>query len=487
MKKLRTFFGLLGLLLFMVSLILIGSAQKGLRLVQTAVEGTPMIFILPENGQAFARPLVLVGHGFAGSAQLMKGFGYTLAHAGYTVALWDFNGHAANAQPFGSFNDARSLQVNAETVLFEAERRGLVQAGRLAVAGHSMGSGVAMTFGQDFPETKATIAISPVGTQVTPELPHNLLLMAGSLEPNFVENARARLAEAGGSGGSLQDGSARALIIIPNVEHISILFSPKAHSAAREWLDATFGVQPGAVDYVDRRILWLALGVLGAVLAGAAWIPAVPAPVNLSLRSAWHRLVALVGGAVCGTLVLWLLDKVGFTFSSLFGLMVGGYLMLWFFFSGLFALWFMGTLSRSTKKAWVSGLLIFGILWVGLGLLSQWVWLPWLLIPKRLLLWLPSALLVFPWFMALGQASSPAKPAGWWGWFLVNTLVVCGSLMIAMRLTPGIGFIMLLLPMFPLIFLLQSLAAVRQRSPWVYGLGSALLTGWAILVVFPLM
>jgi dienelactone hydrolase len=487
MKKLRSFLGFTGVLMFLASLLLTGAAQKGLRLVSTTVDGTPMIFILPENGQAFNRPFVMVAHGFAGSAQLMKGFGFTLAHAGYTVALWDFNGHAANPQPFGTLQETNDLQDNAEAVLYEAERRDLVQAGRWAVVGHSMGSGVAMTFGQDFPETKATIAVSPVSTQVTPALPHNLLLMAGSLEPNFVENARARLAEAGGSGGSLQDGSARALIIIPNVEHISILFSPTAHAAAREWLDATFGVQPGAQDYTDRRILWLALGVLGAVIAGAAWIPAVPAPVNVSTRSAWHRLLALVGGALCGTLTLWLLEKVGFTFDSLFGLLVGGYLVLWFCFSGLFALWFMGTLSRSTVKAWISGLLVFGVLWVGLGLLSQWVWLPWLLISKRLLLWLPSVLLVFPWFLAVGQASSPAKAAGWWGWWLVNTLVVCGSLMIAMRLNSAIGFIMLLLPMFPLIFVLQSLAAVRQRSPWAYGLGSALLTGWAILVVFPLV
>ena len=40
-----------------------------------------------------------MAHGFAGSRQLMLGYGYTLAQAGYAILLWDFAGHGANPQP----------------------------------------------------------------------------------------------------------------------------------------------------------------------------------------------------------------------------------------------------------------------------------------------------------------------------------------------------------------------------------------------------
>lgn len=81
---------------------------------------------------------------------------------------------------------------------------------------------------------------------MTTALPRNLLLMAGSLEPSFVRNAEQRLSEAGGPGGDPAAGTARKLLIVPGVEHLSILFAPTAHATARDWLDATFGHQPGA-------------------------------------------------------------------------------------------------------------------------------------------------------------------------------------------------------------------------------------------------
>ena len=34
----------------------------------------------------------------------------------------------------------------------------------------------------------------------------------------------------------------RKLVVIPGVEHVSILFKPQSHQAARQWLDAAFGV-----------------------------------------------------------------------------------------------------------------------------------------------------------------------------------------------------------------------------------------------------
>jgi hypothetical protein len=192
---------------------------------------------------------------------------------------------------------------NAEAVLAEAGQRGLGIPGKFAILGHSMGSGVALSFGQAHPETSATIAISPVNVPVTPSLPRNLLLMAGSLEGSFVQNAEARLAEAGGEGGDPAAGTGRKLVVVPGVEHISILFKPQTHQIARQWLDAVFGPQPGAQDYVDQRIFWFGLGVLGTVLMCAAWIPST-APQPVTMRPIWRRLRHCRGGL--GATDLWL-------------------------------------------------------------------------------------------------------------------------------------------------------------------------------------
>lgn len=235
-----------------------------------------MVFISPAEAMDGSRPLVLVGHGLAGSGTVMRGFAYTLAHAGYVVALWDFDGHGSNPNPMPADMLSGSLVHDAEATLSEAGHLGLADSRRVAILGHSMGSGVALTFGQQHPETAATIAISPVDTSVTPELPHNLLLMAGSLETSFASSAEKRLAEAGGSGGDPTKGTGRKLVIIPNVEHISILFSTKAHTTALEWLDVTFGSQPGAAPYTDRRIIWFGIGILGTLLASATLIHAHP-------------------------------------------------------------------------------------------------------------------------------------------------------------------------------------------------------------------
>ncbi len=89
-------------------------------------------------------------------------------------------------------------------------------------------------------------------------------------------------------------------MIIPNVEHISILFSPTAHSTSRSWLDATFGPQPEASNYTDRRILWFGLGIIGSIFLSKATLSRFPATIREKVLIApqWLRLIALLGGSL---------------------------------------------------------------------------------------------------------------------------------------------------------------------------------------------
>jgi pimeloyl-ACP methyl ester carboxylesterase len=492
--------GIVGSLLVLLSIWQLAAATRGLEITNIRSTTPPLTIITPKEGEPSTRPLVLIGHGFAGSSVIMRGFALSLAHAGYTVVLWDFDGHGTNPQPLASNMRSDPLLANAEAALAEAQERGFGEPGRassgpgIAILGHSMGSGVALQFGQEHPETAVTIAVSPVGQPVTPDLPRNLLLMAGTLEVPFLRNAEERLAEAGGPGGDPAAGTARKLVSIPGVEHISILFSPAAHAAAREWLNSAFGPQPNAEDYTDRRIVWYGLGLIGTLLAAIAVAPWVAEPVSASsatrprwARPLWWRLGALAGGALGATMVLWLAGTAGLGLRTLLGVQVGGYLMLWFGVAGLLGLLLLWSRpSLPSRRAVLGGLLAFAALWLGVGLLGQLVWLPWLLIPRRLVLWPLGALLMLPWFLAAGEVSQGTGAAGRAGWWLAQSAILVAALILALQLSPDMGFLLLILPIFPVILGLHTLAAAPYRRSWSFALSGALFVSWLLLAVFPL-
>jgi dienelactone hydrolase len=132
---------LFSLLLLFTAFAGLISAQSGLHVVSWQVDGLPLTAFYNEQGDPAARPLVLVAHGFAGSERAMRAFSLGLAHAGYTVIAWGFAGHGANTEPDGD------LLADAEKALAQAGQRGLGDPGRVAILGHSMGSGVALRFG----------------------------------------------------------------------------------------------------------------------------------------------------------------------------------------------------------------------------------------------------------------------------------------------------------------------------------------------------
>lgn len=479
----------LGLVLVVPSVWQIGAATRGLE-VTTIQDAEPRLVVFAPDEQATgSRPLVLIAHGLAGSTAIMRGFALTLAHAGYTTVLWDFQGHGTNPDPLsGDTGDRSALQATAEAALYSALSRGYGDPERIAILGHSMGSGAALSFGIDHPGTAATIAVSPTGAEVSPELPRNLLLMAGALEGRFVQNAEGLLADAGGKGGDHDAGTARDLIVVPGVEHITILFSPTAHAAARDWLDATFATQPGAVDYADRRMLWYGLAIAGVLLLGAGLAPLMADPDAVApSRSVWRRLAALTGGAVGATLILWLAGAAGVELSRLLGLLVGGYLLVWYGVAGvltLLLLWARPALPA--LRAIIGGLVAFALLWLGVGLSAEWVWLPWMLIPRRLVLWPLGAALMLPWFLAAGEMVRGTGLGGRLGWIVAHSLVLVGTLALAILLSPELGFLFLILPVFPIVIALHALAAAPHRGSWAFAISGALFVSWMLLAVFPL-
>ncbi|MGW8251041.1 MAG: alpha/beta hydrolase, partial [Anaerolineales bacterium] len=202
----------------------------------------------------------------------------------------------------------------------------------------------------------------------------------------------------------------------------------------------------------------------------------------------WRRLGALAGGVIGASLLLWLTGTAGLQLNRMFGLLIGGYLLLWLGAAGSLALLMLGM--RPRRLIWqelVFGLVVFGVLWLGVGLLGQTVFLHWLLMPKRLLLWLPGTALLLPWFLAVGEAASRASGLARGGWWLAHSALLLGGLLLALNLDPSLGFLSLILPLLPVLLGLHALAAAPYPGEWSFALSGAMFLSWIILAVFPLV
>ncbi|MBW4695832.1 MAG: lysophospholipase [Lyngbya sp. HA4199-MV5] len=478
---------ILAILLVVLSWLGIAVTRSGLEVRTFQKDNVPLLFLAPQGAKAV--PGVLVAHGFAGSKQLMLGYGYVLAHAGYAVMLWDFDGHGANGTRLQHYELQKNLDVALQALLEQPQ----VDPGRLALLGHSMGSGIVMTAGIRNPSRfAATVAISPTGANVTPQAPRNLQLQAGSGEGGFVGNAARLLAQAGGENANLTAGQGRELVVIPGVEHITILFSDGSHEAALRWLDTTFGKTNDSqyVDltnqrYRDRRIAWYGLHLLGWLVGLTAIAPLLTQPQTLVTQiPPLRRWAGLIVAPLAATAGLVLLSQ-RFDLQNVGGVQVGGAVGVWFLIAGLTWLGVLTHLPRPTLRAIGLGVVLFAVLWIAFGAMAQVVWLQWWLIPIRLKVWLPVAIACFPWFLAAGivqQNIGVGKRILWW---LGQSVVLIGGFVLTLNFLPQLGFMFLLLPLFPPLIGLLALVAGLLNRAWVYAIGSALFFGW-LLAGFPL-
>ncbi len=492
---------LTALLLILLAWVQVRAGERGLVVRTFTVDDMPLRFMVAE--EATAVPGILVAHGFAGSQQLMFGYGTVLAQAGYGVMLWDFDGHGANPWPLDRQGDALQRNVAAAYDLLIAQPE--IDGERIALLGHSMGSGAVMTAAIEQPDQyQAVVAVSPTGAEVTPTLPPNLHLQAGEWEANFVANARDLLERAGGEQGDLADGQGRSFLLVPRAEHITILFSTLSHSAALDWFNETFYAQndggprtedgegasvlgPSSSVQPDRRMVWYGLHLLGWLLLVTAVSPLLANPIPPQpgrLRGLWYGLGLLLAPFLAA-LLLALLGRM-LELSTMGGLLVGGALGLWFWLFGL--IWlvagFRPRWPQGKELLW--GLLLFALLWIAFGAMAQLTWLPWWLGPERLLRWPLLAVACLPWGLAAGLVQQGATPwSRFYWWFGQSSLIIMG-LVAAIALTPALGFIMLTLPVIPVVLGLMTVMGGAIDRPWAYALGNALFFGWVITAVFPL-
>jgi hypothetical protein len=195
----------------------------------------------------------------------------------------------------------------------------------------------------------------------------------------------------------------------------------------------------------------------------------------------------LIAGSLAATILLWLISLTGVKLSQLLGLLVGGYIIIWFGIAGVISLLIVRPhIYRPGSMEIIKGLAVFAALWLGVGLLGHFVWLPWLLIPARLWLWIPASILLLPWFYAVGEASKQANWIGRIGWWLCQVAAMIAGFYLAITINHELGFIFLLLPLIPVMLGLHMLAISSKHGSWAFALPGAMFLSWLLLAVFPL-
>jgi dienelactone hydrolase len=486
-----------GMVLVVLAWTQVIGGTAGIEVETFTREGVPVTLLVPDG--ASDAPGVVIAHGFAGSALLMRSIGLAHASAGQVVALPDLPGHGANPAGLGRNGSGGDLVLAVAKTAELLRGRPEVAADALVLLGHSMGSGAVLQAGiDDAARVAGVVAISPTDAPVAPGLPPNLLLLAGEREPRFVANAQDLLARAGGASADVTaaavDGTARALQVVPRVEHVSILFSPTAHRASVGWVQLVTG-RSGPAPATILAIVWWLAHLVGVVLIWRALAPRlVPAPALVTSGVAtgtpapwWRRPAsgALLGG-VTATVVLALLDM-ALPLGDVGGMFVGHALAAWFAVAG--GVWLAvgprPERPRGTDAGWALALLL--VLLVAFGLLAGRVWLPFLPTGRRALYAVPFAVAILPWTLALATTLRGRR-----GWRLVArwlalVAILLVTLAAATLLVPSLGFLVLLLPLLPGLLALLAVVTTPVPRPWAGAIAGAAFLGWTTAVLFPLV
>ncbi len=482
--------GLLGL-----SLVQLGRINRGVTIEQTSVEQIPVTVFRPANGQP--RHVAVLAHGFAGSQQMLYPLATTLAQHGWIAVTFDFNGHGRNPTPFTfSFagnreqRDTSVLEANLDAVVdYVQQTTGIDD---VAIAGHSMGSAVVVNYAKNHPDIIATIGLSLISDQTTAELPRNLLILTGALEfaniktasQNALTNATSPQAVADTTYGDAMQGTGRRLEFVPNVEHISILYTNAMYSSATRWLQASVG-EPTTINYTDQRMLWVGLAYvsgLGLLLVLLTWLPRLEAW-QTGTRGGWRSWVVAFMPALITPLVLAIMPV------SWVPILVGGYVVQFFAVYGMVQL-----LAAWLFKRWHSPFQHFHIAQLGLAMMIALYVLMLVggVAHVSYLNFVPTSgrfgwIALFMLLMLVYFAADACVERGAWATLGARVLFVV-ALLAGVVLRPDAGFVLLVLPLFIIFFALMGLIAwaLRRRvAPLIIAISSAIVFGWMLGIALP--
>jgi dienelactone hydrolase len=458
------------------------------------VDGVPLDEVHPSGGGH--HPGVVVAHGFAGSARLMAPFGDTLSARGYVVVLLDFAGHGTNTRPLPDATAStgasdKALQQDLDVALAHLRSLPDVDPSRLALVGHSMGATAVTRYAESHPGVKATVAISlPDSSDVPPDRPARLLLLAGGLEFANFRTAALRAAEGGGAD--------RAAVIVPGVEHISILYAPRTHREVGSWLDASLG-EPAGTRSAPSPIRRVGTGglLLLAFLLGLyplAWVLFGGRPARwprVAVSPLTRVVIVAAVAAVVGALMAPLLPTINLPLA------LGGYVVGFTLTAGIALLayhrWRTGTFAASAPVAPHGWLRLAVATPVLIGYAAVAIALPLQLgvtnaIPVGARWWLLAA--VWAGFAVLSYAAECVAGGNSLGVLAVSAVTVI-ALTGAAAVGLTSGFLLLVVPLLAILLVWQAIwSAMLHRfsaPPLLIALVGSLVVAWPIATALPVV
>ncbi len=216
---------------------------------------------------------VLLFHGISANKKIMSYLARGFAEQGLRVYVPDLPGHGRTPGPF---SPARVEQCG-ETLLRELLARGMINADRTILAGHSMGGAIAERIAARVP-VAGLIAISPAPMRAShgvtaekllfsnpPDLPPHSLVMVGSLELESMRwNASDLVA-------TRSDGTTLYVEIL-GATHVSILFSGVAMRSAQGWSAHVLRLPARAALPSQRPLIGALGGFLGTLLIAGPFL-----------------------------------------------------------------------------------------------------------------------------------------------------------------------------------------------------------------------
>lgn len=501
--------------------------------------------------------VAVIAHGYSADKELMSSFAVDLAKQGITTYTFDFPGHGDSPATYGGTAHDHVVQqlVSSLGEVVNYATAHSAPGTKVVLLGYSLGTIAVGEYALQHPNManlSATILVAGIlNDRPTPTTPRNLLVLTGQFDlPGINDIARNSIASACATTANSIRGSfyqcqtaatdQRERIILPGLDHISIVTAASTHSAVIHWLGATVDHRIGAAPVnADTRLHWMLVGFLAALLAVAPLIkllalafrlpqPQASAESDATLAIATTDGLAatppeargmprLLGfGAIVGALALglvalrlalpssfWAPDPFPFTFLRQ---QVSADVAIFFLFAGALisaAIWGVQRLRRriepiNWRGALPQGLIALGaaiFLMLTLGALSSFAWENLTMEPQRIWRAAIYALMLWPFFFGMRSLLSAMAPRlshrvlTDLGASLLIILALVGS--IAMNFG-RLSYLGILLPIVAIVLLLQAGASAWARRvvthpAMLIATLESLLLAWMLAATLPLV
>jgi len=222
----------------------------------------------------------------------MQAYSLTLARAGYTVIAFDFEGHGRNAVAMSgdvtAIDGTTRLLVKQTQRVIAAARQRQTSDSAIALLGHSMATDVIIRAALEEIEAGYEIAtivgISTFSEAITQDQPASLLTIIGQWESRLRAPAlkQLQMIDPHAMEGDTARGEStiRRVVTVPNVEHVSILFSEVALQETLDWMNMTFKRTEQHANQTPSAVVrlggWILLLLAGTVLIFKPLVNSLP-------------------------------------------------------------------------------------------------------------------------------------------------------------------------------------------------------------------